>query len=145
MIFECQNSVSDKLKESLQFLGCLTSLMLTITVDSRLLEIIYGSKRVKMALHSKRISNHFLRQWTIQQLWYLNIGHIDQICVLLVEYRLKLRQGRIRYFQCPTRFYFQCIFIVSAENEVTKFWRAYDPQNHIERSFIIIMIQYDLL
>ena len=67
------------------------SLMLTITVDSRLLEITYGSKRVKMALHSKRTSNHFLRQWTIQQLWYLNIGHIDQICVLLVEYRLKLR------------------------------------------------------
>ena len=91
MIFECQNSVSDKLKESLQFLGCLTSLMLTITVDSRLLEITYGSKRVKMALHSERISNHFLRQWTMQQLWYLNIGHIDQICVLLVEYRLKLR------------------------------------------------------
>lgn len=66
------------------------SLMLTIKVDSKLLEITYGSKRVKMALHSKRISNHFLRQWTIQQLWYLNIGHIDQICVLLVEYRLKL-------------------------------------------------------
>ena len=66
------------------------SLMLTITVDSKLLEITYGSKRVKMALHSKRISNHFLRQWSIQQLWYLNIGHIDQICVLLVEYRLKL-------------------------------------------------------
>ena len=67
------------------------SLMLTITVDSKLLEITYGSKRVKMALHSERISNHFLRQWTIQQLWYLNIGHIDQICVLLVEYRLKWR------------------------------------------------------
>ena len=48
-------------------------LMLTITVDSKLLETTYGSKRVKMALHSKRISNHFLRQWTIQQLWYLNI------------------------------------------------------------------------
>ena len=59
------------------------SLMLTITVDSKLLEITYGSKRVKMALHSKRTSNHFLRQWTIQQLWYLNMGHIDQICVLL--------------------------------------------------------------
>lgn len=65
------------------------SLMLTITVDS--LEITYGSKRVKMALHSEKTSNHFLRQWTIQQLWYLNNGHIDQICVLLVEYRLKLR------------------------------------------------------
>lgn len=59
------------------------SLMLTITVDSKLSEITYGSKRVKMALHSKRTSNHFLRQWTIQQLWYLNMGHIDQICVLL--------------------------------------------------------------
>lgn len=44
-------------------------LMLTITVDSKLLETTYGSKRVKMALHSKRISNHFLRQWTTQQLW----------------------------------------------------------------------------
>ena len=64
--------------------------MLTITVNSKLLETTYGSKRVKTALHSKRISNHFLRQWTIQQLWYLNIGHIDEICVLLAEYRLKL-------------------------------------------------------
>lgn len=64
----------------------LKSLMLTITVDSKLLETTYGSKRVKTALDSKRISNHFLRHWTTQQLWYLNIGHIDQICVLLVEY-----------------------------------------------------------
>ena len=87
-----------QIKESLQFLGCLTSLTLTITVDSRLLEITYGSKRVKMALHSKRISNHFLRQWTMQQLWYLNIGHIDQICVLLVEYRPEVEIGKNSVF-----------------------------------------------
>lgn len=45
------------------------SLMLTITVDSKLLETTYGFRRVETAPHSKRISNHFLRQWTTQQLW----------------------------------------------------------------------------
>ena len=34
----------------------------------------------------------------MQQLWYLNIGHIDQICVLLVEYRPEVEIGKNSVF-----------------------------------------------